>query len=554
MVYLTGLKKQMNKANQFMSEKISGVEGTKFDDDFNKQEKRTDLFVEFVDNLIIKTKEYLQPDPTVRAKMAASKGMTKFSTQAKSSTYPQPEGTLGELMLTYGQKLQDFDEESIFASSLMESGEAMKSIADCKYALDDSVKQNFLEPLIRLQSKDLKEVALHRKKLTGRRLDYDCNKRKYQSGGNVPAKELKISEDKFAESFKSAQIGMNNIMEGEVEYISQLVQFMTAVLEYHKQCSNILPVLIETLEYKTSVASSRDCTEFIPKGLEDIGVDVLIPTTMEEETNTSCKLAAQCTTFTDPSSSESVIFTSRPQSTSQENYSSCLLEVEPCGKTVMKVEESRSSSFQASSCRSYAESVISTSKLQSASQENYSSCLLEVEPWDMTGMKVEESETIISESVCSVASTMWPNGSALHQKDAEVMNLDFDNNFTANSIKIESSRETPTYKESVDSFATSDWPDCSASHQKLGITNLDFDNNFTCNTISTSPLPLTNENQPTAQALFQFDPENASELGFSEGDTIMLIRKIDENWFQGSIHGKIGMFPVNFVKVLTPLP
>jgi len=533
MVYLTGLKKQINKANQFMSEKISGVEGTKFDDDFNKQEKRTDLFVEFVDNLIIKTKEYLQPDPTVRAKMTASKGITKFSTQAKSSTYPQPEGTLGELMLTYGRKLQDYDEESIFASSLMESGEAMKSIADCKYALDDSVKQNYLEPLIRLQSKDLKEVSLHRKKLTGRRLDYDCNKRKYQSGGNVPVKELKISEDKFAESFKSAQIGMNNIMEGEVEYISQLIQFMTAVLEYHKQCSNILPGLIETLMNKTSIASSRDRTEFTPKGLEDIGVDVINPTTVEEEICTSSKLPAQ--TFTGRSSSESVISTSRPQSTSQENYSSCFLEVEPCEKTGMKVEESGS-------------------KLQSASQENYSSCLLEVEPWDMKGMKVEESETpIISDSACSFAPTMWPNCSASHQNDVKVMNLDFDNNFTANSMKIEASG-TPTFPENVNSFASSAWPDCSASQQKVGMANLDFDNNFTCNSISTNPLPSTNENQPSAQALFQFDPENASELGFKEGDTVILIQKLDENWFKGSLHGKIGMFPVNYVKVLTPLP
>jgi hypothetical protein len=29
MAFLPGLKKQINKANQFMSEKISGVEGTK---------------------------------------------------------------------------------------------------------------------------------------------------------------------------------------------------------------------------------------------------------------------------------------------------------------------------------------------------------------------------------------------------------------------------------------------------------------------------------------------------------------------------------------------
>ena len=61
-----------------MSERISGVEGTKLDDDFHRcapnkkmqifidkyllysMEKKTDLFNELVDDLQIKTKEYLQ--------------------------------------------------------------------------------------------------------------------------------------------------------------------------------------------------------------------------------------------------------------------------------------------------------------------------------------------------------------------------------------------------------------------------------------------------------------------------------------------------------------
>ena len=43
------------------------------DDDFHTQEKKMDLYVELVDDLQIKTKEYLQPNPTVRAKMAAVK-------------------------------------------------------------------------------------------------------------------------------------------------------------------------------------------------------------------------------------------------------------------------------------------------------------------------------------------------------------------------------------------------------------------------------------------------------------------------------------------------
>ena len=43
------------------------------DDEFHTQEKKTDLYVELVEDLQIKTKEYLQPNPTVRAKMAAVK-------------------------------------------------------------------------------------------------------------------------------------------------------------------------------------------------------------------------------------------------------------------------------------------------------------------------------------------------------------------------------------------------------------------------------------------------------------------------------------------------
>lgn len=48
------------------------------------------------------------------------------------------------------------------ASALVEAGESMKQLADVKYSLDDNVKQNFLEPLHHLQSKDLKEVMVRR--------------------------------------------------------------------------------------------------------------------------------------------------------------------------------------------------------------------------------------------------------------------------------------------------------------------------------------------------------------------------------------------------------
>jgi len=231
MAFLPGLKKQINKANQYMTERITGVEGTRLDTEFQEMERRTDLFNELVDDLQIKTKEFLQPNPTVRVKMSAVKGISKLSGQAKASTYPQPEGTLGDAMSSYGRKLQDFDNNSVYSAALIESGEALKQMADLKYALDDNVKQNYLEPMHHTQTKDLKEVLHHRKKLQGRKLDFDCKKRKGE-----PDEVLRAAEEKFAESLQLAQLGMHNLLDGSgVEHISQLTQFAESLLEYHKK-------------------------------------------------------------------------------------------------------------------------------------------------------------------------------------------------------------------------------------------------------------------------------------------------------------------------------
>jgi len=73
--------------------------------------QKTDVTNELVEELQLKTREFLQPNPTARAKMAAVKGISKLSGQAKASTYPQPEGVLADCMITYGKKL---GEDSIF--------------------------------------------------------------------------------------------------------------------------------------------------------------------------------------------------------------------------------------------------------------------------------------------------------------------------------------------------------------------------------------------------------------------------------------------------------
>lgn len=59
---------------------------------------------------------------------------------------------------------------------------------------------------------------------------------------------------------------------------------------------------------------------------------------------------------------------------------------------------------------------------------------------------------------------------------------------------------------------------------------------------------------PSCKALFDFDPENEGELGFVEGDVITLVDRVDDNWYEGSLKGKSGVFPVTYVEVLVDVP
>ncbi|XP_073743395.1 endophilin-A2 isoform X1 [Callorhinus ursinus] len=401
---VAGLKKQFYKASQLVSEKVGGAEGTKLDEDFKEMEKKVDVTSKAVTEVLARTIEYLQPNPAggdgcgtgsntsqvrsrpgtdlsgqrqahsssptpaSRAKLTMLNTVSKIRGQVKNPGYPQSEGLLGECMIRHGKELGG---ESNFGDALLDAGESMKRLAEVKDSLDIEVKQNFIDPLQNLCDKDLKEIQHHLKKLEGRRLDFDYKKKRQ---GRIPDEELRQALEKFEESKEVAETSMHNLLETDIEQVSQLSALVDAQLDYHRQAVQILDELAEKLKRRMREASSRPKREYKPKPRESFDLG------------------------------------------------------EP---------EQSNGGFP-----------------------------------------------------CATAPKITPSSS----------------------------------------FRSSDKP---------------------TRTPSRSMPPL---DQPSCKALYDFEPENAGELGFHEGDVITLTNQIDENWYEGMLHGQSGFFPLSYVEVLVPLP
>ncbi|XP_058514092.1 endophilin-A2 isoform X2 [Ochotona princeps] len=359
---VAGLKKQFYKASQLVSEKVGGAEGTKLDDDFKEMEKKVDVTSKAVTEVLARTIEYLQPNPASRAKLTMLNTVSKIRGQVKNPGYPQPEGLLGECMIRHGKELGG---ESNFGDALLDAGESMRRLAEVKDSLDIEVKQNFIDPLQNLCDKDLKEIQHHLKKLEGRRLDFDYKKKRQ---GKIADEELRQALEKFEESKEVAETSMHNLLETDVEQVSQLSALVDAQLDYHRQAVQILDELADKLKRRMREASSRPKREYKPKPRE---------------------------------------------------------------------------------------------------------------PFDLG-----EPEQSNGGFPCATAPKMTDN----------------------KPVRTPSSRSMP---------------------------------------------PL---DQPSCKALYDFEPENDGELGFREGDLITLTNQIDENWYEGMLHGQSGFFPLSYVEVLVPLP
>ncbi|KAM6981444.1 endophilin-A3a [Aplochiton taeniatus] len=386
---VAGLKKQFHKASQLLSEKISGAEGTKLDEDFTEMERKIEVTNKSVFDLLSKTTEYLQPNPASRAKLGMLNTMSKIRGQVKTTGYTQTEGLMGDCMVRHGQEL---GESSAFGCALMDMGEAMKQMADVKDSLDIGVKQNFIDPLQTLQDKDLKEIMHHLKKMEGRRLDFDYKRKRM---GKIPEEEIRLAVEKFEESKDLAERSMFNFLENDVEQVSQLSALIDAALDYHRQSAEILEELNARLQSRICTARDHPKREYRPRSIR----------------------------------------------TSTET-----------------IDKSQHNGL------SYSSSIKSTD--------------------------VQFDHTV--------------NGKTDH--------------FTNVPLS---------------------WPDSPTTNGN--------------GHVSLCPESEVMD-QPCCRCLYNFEPENAGELGFKEGDIIILTNQIDDNWYEGMINGDSGFFPINYVEVLVPLP
>lgn len=59
---------------------------------------------------------------------------------------------------------------------------------------------------------------------------------------------------------------------------------------------------------------------------------------------------------------------------------------------------------------------------------------------------------------------------------------------------------------------------------------------------------------PQGVALYDFEASQPGDLSLKQGDIILLKSKVSDDWLEGQIGNRTGIFPANFIDITTPLP
>ncbi|KAI5476464.1 hypothetical protein MNV49_007711 [Pseudohyphozyma bogoriensis] len=64
-----------------------------------------------------------------------------------------------------------------------------------------------------------------------------------------------------------------------------------------------------------------------------------------------------------------------------------------------------------------------------------------------------------------------------------------------------------------------------------------------------APAPPTRRGLGTATALYDYAGGDADDLSLTEGDTVVILEKVSDEWWKGEIGGREGIFPATYVQM-----
>eukprot|EP01134_Creolimax_fragrantissima_P006653 CFRG6653T1 len=234
---------------QWAGEKAGSYEPTKLDQDFVDTCKTTEDTDKTLKKIIIAAEEYLQPNPSTRAKMKAKSASSKGS----NYEYQQPEEILAQEMI---QGATTLGEDSVLAVALNVAGPALTSVAQCRSQLDADAMDSFIGPLQNFRSTNIKEVKTQKKRLESRRLEYDA-KGRYKDTTVKAKEDFLEARIKFEEQKKITKAGMLNLQDFEEEHCGQLLSFLKAQYDYHQAAASVLGPAIDDLKERVANAPPR---------------------------------------------------------------------------------------------------------------------------------------------------------------------------------------------------------------------------------------------------------------------------------------------------------
>eukprot|EP00055_Hartaetosiga_balthica_P018691 m.135160 g.135160 ORF g.135160 m.135160 type:complete len:343 (+) comp9857_c0_seq1:48-1076(+) len=257
------MSKWLNKRTQAVTEKLSGsAKRTQYEADFEELTQSCEATKNVLQKLLKEAPSYLHPNPAARAKTSMGSTIAKMRKIAAEKRYPHAIGDVADIMIKGANEMPPV---SSFGLALREVGETLQALTEAQHNFDAEVVQNFLEPIRDLMDNDFKELAKNKKKLEGRRLQFDFKQRKREQGKtSVTDADIKLAEEKFQDSKDTTENTMLKIVNNDVEQVGQLSALVEAMLTLSRTQVEALEAVQESLASIVEDADTKPKREARP--------------------------------------------------------------------------------------------------------------------------------------------------------------------------------------------------------------------------------------------------------------------------------------------------